>query len=208
MSHIPGCESRCLIDFVVMNTVLPDDPRSSRSREAIIAAVLAILEEDGPGGITHLRVAERAGVGRATVYRHWPQPADLLREVVDRVPVPFLDQPGGTFRERLRASLRRMRDDFSQPILQTVIASMIDKSMHDDAANELREAKTQKLRERTSEALAEALRTGELVGEPDAEELVSRLIGPVFFRLVMEQRKVSDGYIDRLITETLAPFTP
>jgi hypothetical protein len=33
-------------------------------------------DEEGPAGITHQRVAERAGAGRATVYRHLAQPAD------------------------------------------------------------------------------------------------------------------------------------
>jgi AcrR family transcriptional regulator len=194
--------------IVTMNTPVPDDPRSLRSREAIIGAVLAILEEDGPGGITHLRVAERAGVGRATVYRHWPQPADLLQEVVNQVPVPFLEQPGDTFRERLRSTLRRTRDDFGQPIMQTVIASMIDKSMHDEAANEVRQLKIGTVRARLAEGLADALADGELIGAPDADELVARLIGPIFFRLLMQQETVSDDFLDRLIDETLAPYTP
>jgi AcrR family transcriptional regulator len=191
-----------------MNPAVPDDPRSSRSREAIIAAVLAILEEDGPGGITHLRVAERAGVGRATVYRHWPQPVDLLHEVITQVPVPFLEQPGDTLRDRLRATLARTRNDFGQPIMQTVLASMIDKSMHDQAANEVRQTKIGMVRARMEEGLADALDRGELVGEPDAGELVARLIGPIFFRLLMQQEPVSDDFLDRLLEETLAPYTP
>ena len=194
--------------LVTMSTAPADDPRTTRSREAIIAAVLAILEEDGPGGITHLRVAERAGVGRATVYRHWPNPADLLEEVVERVPVPFLDQPGDTLRARLRSSLRRARDDFGQPILQTVIASMIDKSMHGEAADEMRRRKIGTVVARMEEGLAGALASGELVGDPDADELVSRLLGPIFFRHLLQQAPVTDGFLGRLLDETLAPFTP
>lgn len=193
--------------LVTMNTAA-DDPRSLRSREAILAAVVAILEEDGPAGITHLRVAERAGVGRATVYRHWPNPADLIREVIDRVPVPFLDQPGDTFRDRLRATLRRTRDDFSQPVMQAVLMSMIEKSLRDEAADDVRKAKLGRVRQRMEEGLAEARAAGEIVGTPDTDELVSRLVGPIFFRLVMQQEPVSDAYLDRLLEETLAPFTP
>jgi AcrR family transcriptional regulator len=191
-----------------MSTPMPDDPRSQRSREAILAAVLAILEEDGPGGITHLRVAERAGVGRATVYRHWPQPADLLQEVIAQVPVPFLDQPGDTFRARLRATLVRTRDDFGQPIMQTVLASMIDQSMHDEAADEVRRTKIGRVVARMAEELDAAVAAGELVDEPDADELIARLVGPIFFRLLLQRRPVSDDFLDRLIEETLAPYTP
>jgi hypothetical protein len=58
------------------------------------------------------------------------------------------------------------------------------------------------------EALADALERGELTGRPDASELVARLIGPLFFRLLMQQEPVTDRFIDRLIDETLAPYTP
>ncbi|MEV6622919.1 TetR/AcrR family transcriptional regulator [Amycolatopsis sp. NPDC051106] len=34
--------------------------------------------ESGPTAVTHAQVADRAGVGRATVYRHWPQAEPLL----------------------------------------------------------------------------------------------------------------------------------
>jgi len=46
----------------------------------MLRAAAAILEEEGPTGVTHQRVAERAGVGRATAYRHWPQPVDLFKK--------------------------------------------------------------------------------------------------------------------------------
>lgn len=194
--------------LVTMNTPTPDDPRSLRSREAIVAAVVAILEEEGPAGITHLRVAERAGVGRATVYRHWPQPADLLQEVISQVPVPFLEQPGDTFRDRLRATLARTRDDFGQPIMQTVLASMIDRSMHDESADEVRQTKIGTVVARMAEGLAEAMEAGELVGEPDADELIARLVGPIFFRQLLQRQSISDDFLERLIDETLAPYTP
>ncbi|MFE7278597.1 TetR family transcriptional regulator [Streptomyces sp. NPDC057623] len=44
-------------------------PRARRSREAALAAAIELLVEGGPELVTHAAVAERAGVGRATVYR-------------------------------------------------------------------------------------------------------------------------------------------
>ena len=47
----------------------PPDPRTVRSREAILAAARHLLLHHGPAAVTHQRVAEQAGVGRATVSR-------------------------------------------------------------------------------------------------------------------------------------------
>src|SRR3979411_2634919 len=56
----------------------PGRPRDSACDDAIGAAVLETLVEDGYDGMTMDRVAERAGVGRATIYRRWPSQADMI----------------------------------------------------------------------------------------------------------------------------------
>jgi AcrR family transcriptional regulator len=70
------------------------DPRAARSREAILAAAFDLLAREGPGAITHQRVAQQAGVGRATVYRHWAAPENLLRDVLYTAELPFFARGG------------------------------------------------------------------------------------------------------------------
>jgi len=57
--------------------------RRAESREAtrarIVAATMALHEEFGPKNTTISAVAERAGVQRLTVYRHFPDEAALFR---------------------------------------------------------------------------------------------------------------------------------
>lgn len=45
---------------------------------AIEDALLAILAENEEGGLNHDRIAERAGVGRRTVYRYYPDRQALM----------------------------------------------------------------------------------------------------------------------------------
>ena len=58
------------------------DPRAVRSREAMLAAARRLLAEEGLDAVTHQRVAQEAGVGRATVYRHWPRTDQLLLDAM------------------------------------------------------------------------------------------------------------------------------
>src|ERR1700744_5204428 len=47
-------------------------PRSARARTAILAAARPILDEAGITGLTMEGIAARAGVGKPTIYREWP----------------------------------------------------------------------------------------------------------------------------------------
>src|SRR5207253_9637577 len=73
------------------------------------------LAREGPGAITHQRVAQQAGVGRATVYRHWAAPEDLLRDVLYTAELPFFATPALLLRSCLHAELRQLADELALP---------------------------------------------------------------------------------------------
>ena len=54
------------------------DPRVARSRAAVLAATVDLLGELGHAGTTVEAIAERSGVAKTTIYRHWPSRAPLL----------------------------------------------------------------------------------------------------------------------------------
>lgn len=59
-------------------------PRSV-DRETVIAAAQALLDEEGLGAVTIRRVAERVGVGVATIYNAAGTKQDILLAVIDEV---------------------------------------------------------------------------------------------------------------------------
>jgi AcrR family transcriptional regulator len=63
----------------------PENARSRRTRQALLAAARAILEEEGFDALTMGRVAERAGVTRRSVYLHFASPTDLVDALFDYV---------------------------------------------------------------------------------------------------------------------------
>jgi AcrR family transcriptional regulator len=180
------------------------DPRSVRTRQAVLQAIADILEEEGPAGITHQRVAERAGVGRATVYRHWAQPADLVLEVVRSADLPFLERRGGTLQERLRADLRRLRDDLGSPVMATLLATIVERSPHDPVTRAHRNRVIAKLVENAHVAIDTAMATGELHTRPDPDDLIAQTLGPLFFRRIVADQPADDAFIDRIIDDALA----
>jgi AcrR family transcriptional regulator len=64
-----------------------DDPRVARSRTRMLAAATELLVEAGVRGVTVDAVAERSGVAKSTLYRHWSSVNELLIDVM-RANVP------------------------------------------------------------------------------------------------------------------------
>src|SRR3546814_1248970 len=58
------------------------DPRVVRTRRHVLAAARTVLVEEGWQRVTVTRVADRSGYARTTLYRHWPQRLDLLRDLI------------------------------------------------------------------------------------------------------------------------------
>lgn len=66
-----------------MEAETPERKDARRNREAVIDAALAILSDDPNASMA--TIAERSGLGRTTVYRHFPARNDLVIALFARV---------------------------------------------------------------------------------------------------------------------------
>lgn len=184
------------------------DPRVARTRRAVVEAVGAILAEEGAGAATHQRVAERAGVGRATLYRHWPTAADLLYDALREIDEPLLIRPRtGGLVEWLRRELRRAATDLGQPNAVQVQAVLIGRATLDPDADQLRRLLVKRNLDTLAEGIETAVARGELGAAPDPDDLLAELLGPVVFRVVFEGRAATREFLDGVIERALAPWT-
>ena len=85
-----------------------EDPRVARSRMKALASARDLFSREGLDAVTHLRVAEASGLGRKTLYRHFPQPVDLLRATLSTAEFPRAPVTGDLQRD-LRGHLESLR---------------------------------------------------------------------------------------------------
>jgi AcrR family transcriptional regulator len=173
------------------------DPRAARSREAILAAAYDLLRE-GPGAITHQRVAQQAGVGRATVYRHWAAPEDLLRDVLFSAELPFFATPALPLRPWLHAELRQLADELALPAVASLAIALMEQT-RSGGAGARRHRHITAITERLAAAFALAVDAGELDTAPDAAQAAAHLIGPLVYRTTLQAAAVPD----RLLAEVI-----
>ena len=192
-----------------MDDTVPLDPRAERSRSAILGAAAQIIEEEGYSGVTHQRVAERAGVARATVYRHWAQLDDLLFDAIATLDAPiFRPGDGETLREWMQAELAYAGAMFASPATQHLIAALVDRGASDAGLAALRKEIGSRADDRLGHRLGKALTDGELThaaDAADASDLAALLLGPLLFRALIQPQELDDAFIALVIDHALPP---
>ncbi|GCB52095.1 TetR/AcrR family transcriptional regulator [Streptomyces sp. NL15-2K] len=186
------------------------DPRALRSRAAALAAATELLVEGGPENVTHATVAQRAGIGRATVYRHWPDQQTLLIDALANDVRPLLTFDNSPVRDQLVTQLQRQTDWLNRPVSASVIATVIERAERDEDARRIREDMFGREDQHFTEALTAAVQRGELrTGvQAHARELISRIIGPLFFRRSMLGERLDKDTVTGEVDTALAPWLP
>jgi AcrR family transcriptional regulator len=173
------------------------NPRVRRTRERILAAARALLAEVGPAGLTYSLLAERAGVTRQTLYRHWPaRPALLLGLILEGVDGDY-PEPGPDPAAVAAAWLASLRDglrDRARRIAVLGVAAQADSDP--DSAQALAQ-----LTEYGTIALNELLQPSGVAISADEYALLS---GPVLARIFFERRPVTDEFIAVVVDRWLA----
>src|SRR3954469_20871643 len=90
-------------------------PRSSDAHDAILTSAVALIREVGYDDVTMEAIAQRAGVGKATLYRRWtakePLVVEAIGRIVSHVPIPDT----GTMRADLRGLMRSAARMYADP---------------------------------------------------------------------------------------------
>ncbi|MFC8360076.1 TetR/AcrR family transcriptional regulator [Streptomyces griseorubiginosus] len=187
-----------------------DDPRAMRSRAAALAAATELLVEGGPENVTHATVAGRAGIGRATVYRHWPNQQTLLIDALASDVRPLLTFDDTPVRDQLVNQLEQMIQRLNQPSAVSVLATVIQRAERDKDAQRIREEVFGRPDEDFARALAAAVEHGELrTGvQEHATDLIARIVGPLLFQRFLLGVHLEKDLVVSLVDAALAPWLP
>jgi AcrR family transcriptional regulator len=182
----------------------PGRPRSERAEQAIIDAALSLFAESGPDGLCIERVAARAGVGKATIYRRWPGKEDLLLDAIATLKTPLPEPAGRSVREDLVTLLGAMCQESGDPRRAREFALLLGEgAKYPRLMARYVETVLEPRREVIRAVLRQGVATGELRPDLDVEAALFMLIGAVVARRGHEQQAVPAGYAERVVGELL-----
>jgi AcrR family transcriptional regulator len=181
------------------------DPRVARNCAAALAAARELLFEQGWPAVTHVAVAARSGVGRTTLYRHWPDAAAMLRDVVASDMDVSATPATGRLRDDLIAQLEVFRRQLHDPVIERIMRVNIERAMVDPAFRRLKDALFDKGRSAYQEIFDAARASGDLDTDIDIRRAMDRLCGPLLFRRMFAGEDFGAEYVTEVVDDFLAP---
>jgi AcrR family transcriptional regulator len=104
------------------------DARILRTRHDVLHAAISIAITDGLDGVTQPSVARKAGYSKATVYAHWPDRLDLIRDAFALLGEMPHHEPLGDLRADLVGELQSFRQAMQTHRLDRVLAVLAEGS--------------------------------------------------------------------------------
>jgi AcrR family transcriptional regulator len=187
----------------------PGRPRSEQADRAIIEAALSLFGESGPEGLCIEKVAARAGVGKATIYRRWPGKEELLLDAIAALQAPLPEPAGRSVREDLVTVLSVMRDNIADPRRAREFALLLGEgAKYPRLMARYVETILEPRREVIRSVLRRGVATGELRASTDIEAALFMLTGAVIGRGKYDPSSMPPGYVERVVDELLLGLAP
>ena len=173
-------------------------PRSGEAHRAILDATLELLAEVGFSALTVEGVAQRAGVGKATIYRRWPSKLPLVVEAFGQLPA-FVDIDTGAVAGDLKAMLTRYLEDFLSTPLATVYPSLAAERAHNPELGQVLDPVLKGRRRPLEAALQRGVARGEIAPDVDLDLAADLIVGPIAVRLFFRGMKIHPGMVDPMV---------
>ena len=168
--------------------------------EAIVAAVFEELAERGYQGLSMDRVAARAGVGKAALYRRWRSKQAMLVDVLARVGTRTALPPDtGSLRGDVLAFIEDALAVLQHPIAGRVISDLIAEARRSPKLADALLARYRDPRRAAGAAmLRRAVERGELPPDVDVDLALDLLAGPLYLRAAVAGGPLDPTYAERL----------
>lgn len=164
----------------------PGRRRSDTTRDAVLAAAFALLAERGYSGMAIEAVAARAGAGKATIYRWWPDRAALAVDaffVATEAGLAFPDT--GSAREDFRRQVNQLADVLRGPT-GAAMAAMVAGARIDPALGRAIGERWVAPRKRWGVARLDRARAdGEVRGGVDTDAALNAIYSPLYAPLLL-----------------------
>ena len=191
----------------------PPNParRNEHSRQAILTATADLLGEVGYTKLAVEAIAARAGVGKQTIYRWWPDKGAVVLDaylalVGAEQGLAFPDS--GDLGADLRLALGSTADSLADPVYEQRYRALLT-AIQDDP--KLAAAMLDRLLKpwlaATKQRLHAVQQAGQIRKDVDLDVAAELLYGPIYYRWLLRTGPLSRQYVDALVAMTLRALT-
>jgi|TARA_R110002126_G_scaffold13118_4_gene56979 AcrR family transcriptional regulator len=178
-------------------------PRSEKSRKAIVNAVNRMLLHRSASELSIEAIAKKAGVGKTTIYRWWPDKVSLILEAINangaNVPQPTHKPAGERLLWQLERFLRLLRGRNGKVIIEMMSQAQSNK----DALGSFYERFMLVHEENLAEIIEIGKNAGAFRTDLDTGMAVDMIYGGVVYHLMSGSDELDENFIERYPHEAL-----
>jgi AcrR family transcriptional regulator len=179
-------------------------PRDPATDQKITKAAADLMLLRGYDRTTVDDVADRAGVGKATVYRRWPSKEDLAVAAMETLYSAEMPEPDtGSIKGDLAASYRSVLAFVNTPEGEAYLRTSIAESVRDDRIAALYRASTQRREDASRATFERAIARGEVRADIEIDSVVQWLGGVLAVRAITNRPMPTADDVDELVEFTL-----
>lgn len=187
----------------------PGRPRSEAARVSILRSALNLLGKNGFADLTIEEVAAEANVGKATVYRWWPNKAALIADAFASSTTRSLHfRDTGSLNTDMSQQMRQLVKIFRSRRGRIVSAMLGGGQSDKDLITAFRERFLWPRRREAYATLRRGIRRGELPRDVDKDLLLDSLYGPIYMRFLIRHDTLTPDFIDSLCRLVLGGARP
>ncbi len=175
----------------------PGRPRSEQARRAILRSTLRLLQHSGYTELTMEAIAADASVGKATLYRWWPNKGALIVDAFAASAEDELHFPDtGTVLGDVRAQMGQWVDVLRSRRGRLVAALVAAGQSDAELLEAFRERFLWPRRQEAYRTLRRGIERGELPRKVDLDALLDTLYGAIYMRFLIRHDELDEQYLD------------
>jgi AcrR family transcriptional regulator len=181
--------------------------RSERARQAILTAAAELVSDVGYSRLTMEAIAARAGVGKQTIYRWWPDKGTLILDaylalVGADTGLSFPESPD--LAADLRTVLYVAADSFATPAIEAPYRALLTAIQDDPTlAGVLLDTLVKPWLAATRQRLAAAQLAGQIRAGTNLDVAAELLYGPIYYRWLLRTGPITREYVDTVVAVLL-----
>lgn len=175
--------------------------RSEESEGAILSAITELLRFKPLREISIEEIARKAGVGKATIYKWWPNKAYIAfdafsKKLTEMVPIRDTGSAERDFKEQLRSLLAFFDTPAGLVMRHFLAEGLVDPEF----ASLFRDRFIKPRREAIGVIFDRAVERGQIRRNLDREVILDLIYGPGFYRLLIRQEPLGRTTVDDMIS--------
>jgi AcrR family transcriptional regulator len=181
----------------------PGRPRSARADKAILRATVEILAEQGYGALTIEGIAERAGVGKTTIYRRFSTVEEILVRAFGELDLAIEIPDTGDTRQDLLRLGAAFRGQAASAVLFPVMGQIVGTALSNPTVLDAFRKHLMGPRQATIRTILErGIERGDVRPDIDIDLIVDLLPGGIIFHKLFQlppDALVSEDYPARVL---------